>query len=428
LYKSYYGGFGPRTGFSYSPFNNSRTAIRGAFGIFFDLPSIATSVSGTTTNGGASFTQSNPAGSSPALVKTGATGIQFQYGVNPFVGAAAPTLGGYSAQQNFREPYLMNFSLGIEQQFTKATLLNISYVGSLGRCLAYLADINQPVASAQKSSAPYTRPYSGTSYVNQSVTGSLAAIDQVRSGATSNYNGLQISLKQSLWHGISATVNYTWARSMDTVSSTTTPSNSYNLKLDYGPSTYDTRNTFNGFATYNIPKFTRFAPRLTSGWQANALYTFSGGTPINPLLSTDNTHTYQFKDRPDVVAGVNPYLGRKLVTSATGRTYQYLNHAAFTTPALGSYGTERRDQYYGPGLGDIDFSLFKHTPITEKITTEFRVETFNLFNQANFANPSVSNINSGTFGTITQTRNGSSAPGLGIGEPRNVQFGLKLIF
>jgi len=428
LYKAYYGGFGPRVGFAYSPFNNSRTVIRGAYGIFFDLPSIATSISGSTTNGGAAYTQSNPAGSAPALVKTAASGIQFQYGVNPFTGATTPTLGGYSAQQNFREPYLANFSLGVERQFTKATLLNVSYVGSLGRRLAYLADLNQPVASAQASSAAYTRPYSGTSYANQSVTGAFAGIDQLRSGATSNYNGLQVSLKQSFWHGISAVVNYTWARSFDTVSSTTTPSNSYNLKADYGPSTFDTRNTFNGFATYDIPKFTHFAPRLTRGWQANALYTFSGGTPINPLLNTDNTHTDQFKDRPNVVADVAPYLGRKLITSATGRTYQYLNHAAFSTPALGTYGTERRDQYYGPGLGDIDFSLFKHTQITERVTTEFRVESFNLFNQANFANPSVANINSGTFGTITQTRNGGSAPGLGYGEPRNVQLGLKVIF
>ena len=84
--------------------------------------------------------------------------------------------------------------------------------------------------------------------------------------------------------------------------------------------------------------------------------------------------------------------------------------------------------YYGPGLGDIDFSLFKHTPITEKINTELRAEVFNMFNQANFANPTVSNIASSTFGQITNTRNASSSPGLGFGEPFNVQFGLKVIF
>ena len=322
----------------------------------------------------------------------------------------------------------MNFSLGIEQQFSKSTLLNIGYVGSLGRRLTFLRDLNQPTAAPLASSAAYTRPFAGTLYGNQTISGALAGIDQVNTGANSNYNGLQVALKQSNWHGITATFNYTWARSMDQVSSDTTPSNSQNLALDYGPSTYDTRNTVTGFATYTLPKFRGYAQRLTNGWQTNALYTFSGGTPINPLLNTDNTHTDQFKDRPNVVQGVSPYVGRTLVTGTTSRTYKYLNAAAFSTPALGTYGNERRDQYYGPGLGDVDFSLFKYTQITEKINTEFRVECFNIANQANFANPTVSNINSGTFGLITNTRNASSSPGLGFGEPRNVQFGLKVLF
>jgi hypothetical protein len=251
----------------------------------------------------------------------------------------------------------------------------------------------------------------------------------VNTSATSNYSGLQVTLKQGIWHGLTATMNYTWAKSMDTVSSTTTPSNSYNLKMDYGPSTYDTRNTGTGFATYAVPQFGHFAQRFTNGWQVNALYTFSGGTPISPTLNTDNTHTDQFKDRPNVVAGVAAYQGRVVVTSATGtRTYKYLNSAAFAAPALGVYGNERRDVYYGPGLGDVDFSLFKNTPINARFSSEFRVECFNLVNQANFANPTVSNITSGTFGLITNTRNASSSPGLGFGEPRNVQFALKLLF
>jgi hypothetical protein len=217
--------------------------------LFYDLPSIATSISGSTTNGGASYTQNNPAGPSPAVVFTAANGVQFQSGVNPFTGAAAPTLGGYGADPNFREPYLMNFSLGIQQQLGRSTLITTNYVGSLGRRLPYLADLNQPVASALPSSAPYTRPFAGNNYSGQTLTGFFAGIDQVRTGANSNYNGLQVSLKQSQWHGLAANISYTWARSMDTVSSATTPSNSYNLKLDYGPSTYDTRNTATGFVT-----------------------------------------------------------------------------------------------------------------------------------------------------------------------------------
>jgi hypothetical protein len=101
---------------------------------------------------------------------------------------------------------------------------------------------------------------------------------------------------------------------------------------------------------------------------------------------------------------------------------------AFTTPAVGTYGNERRDAYYGPNFKTLDVSLFKHTPVTERVMSEFRVEIFNILNLNNFANPGVSSITSGSFGLITQTRNGSGAPGLGYGEPFNVQFALKLSF
>jgi Carboxypeptidase regulatory-like domain len=440
LYPAYYGAFGPRVGFAYSPFGNSLTVVRGAFGIFYDLPPMSNSVSGTTTNGGASYTQNNPAGPSPALVYTASPGVQFQTNVNPFASLVPPSLGGFSVNPRFREPYLMNFSIGVEQQLAKSTLLTVGYVGSQGRRLTVLYDLNQPLPgssyNASTKAYTYVRPYAGISYPNQTVAGAMAGINQVNTGGISNYNGLQVTVKQGDWHGITAIFNYTWAHALDDDSSLTTPMNSFNLKQDYGNSTYDTRNTVTGFVTYTLPKMTSFAPRLTQGWQANALYTFSGGTPLNTTINTgtDYSVTDQFKDRPNVVPGVSPFLGRVLHTSASNgaRTYGYLNSAAFAAPAAvptyGVYGNEKRDAYYGPGLGDIDFSLFKRTPISERVNTEFRAECFNIWNQANFANPSVSNLSSSTFGVITNTRNGSSAPGLGFGEPRNVQFALKVIF
>jgi len=75
----------------------------------------------------------------------------------------------------------------------------------------------------------------------------------------------------------------------------------------------------------------------------------------------------------------------------------------------------------------LDFSVFKNTAITERVHAEFRLEIFNLTNRTNYANPGTT-FSSGTFGQITSTRNGGSAPGLGFGEPRNTQLGLRLIF
>jgi hypothetical protein len=173
-------------------------------------------------------------------------------------------------------------------------------------------------------------------------------------------------------------------------------------------------------------------PRLTKGFEVIALYTYSTGIPISPLISTDVSKTNQIKDRPNVVAGTNPYTGLQLATSTTsGRQYRWLTNAGnayFIAPANGTYGNERRDAYYGPNFRTIDFSLIKHTPITEKVMSEFRAEVFNIFNFNNYANPSVSSITSSSFGLITQTRNGSGAPGIGYGEPFNIQFAAKLSF
>jgi hypothetical protein len=172
-------------------------------------------------------------------------------------------------------------------------------------------------------------------------------------------------------------------------------------------------------------------PRLTKGFQVNAIYTYSTGIPISPGISTDVSKTNQIKDRPNVTPGINPYTGLKLSSStASGRQYSWMTNTTgtFTTPAVGTYGNERRDAYFGPNFRTIDFSLFKHTPITEKVMSEFRVEIFNIFNFNNFANPSVSSITSSTFGLITNTRNGAASPGIGYGEPFNIQFALKISF
>ena len=95
--------------------------------------------------------------------------------------------------------------------------------------------------------------------------------------------------------------------------------------------------------------------------------------------------------------------------------------------ASGTFGDIGRDLYYGPGFGSVDFSIFKRTPITERISTEFRVEIFNLFNRTNWANPNAT-FSSSSFGQLTQTFSNSSAPGLGVGEPRNTQLALKIIW
>lgn len=411
----------PRFGLSWTPRKDSTdTVVRAGYGWFFDQPTVGQFVYNNIGNTGATGIYSNPAGSTPVF-QPSVTNVTFASGASIFPSTLTPTstVGAFAINKNYKTAYLQNFNLNVEQQMTRNTLLTLAYVGSLGRRLALVYDINQPINGV--------RPYS-------SMYPTLLAINQVNSGGTSNYNSFQMSLRQATWHGLSATAYYTWARAMDYASSVTTPMNSYNLRADYGPSTFDIRNTFTGFAQYDVPQLGHFAPRLTKGWQLNALYLFSGGTPINPQVGSNVSGTSENKDRPNVVAGVPLYAGKPELTTSTSsaRTYRYLSSGTFTSPQTGTatcycYGNARRDSIYGPGFGDVDFSLFKRTPITERVQSELRAELYNIANQANFANPSAT-ISSSSYGILTQTRNGSSAPGLGQGEPFNVQFALKLTF
>jgi hypothetical protein len=426
LYGRNLGNVAPRFGFSYQPFAaSSSTVLRGAFGWYFDQPTVGQFVYNNIGNTGSPGIYGNPAGDSPVL---NVIGTNYTFGASTFPAGLTPTTttGVLAINPNYRAAYLQNYNLNVEQQLSKNTMVTIAYVGSTGRRLAYVADINQISLTGT-----HARPLNANpAYSN------FAAVNQVNGGATSNYNSLQVSLKQSQWHGISATLYYTWSKAMDTASSTTTPMNSLNLKADYGLAAFDTRNTVNGFASYSVPHFTNRAPRLTQGYQANALYTFAGGQPINILVGSNISGTGENKDRPNRNPGVTGYSASRVETAtATTRTYSYLNKAAWSVPAPAAgqtsvcycYGNERRNAVTGPGFGTVDISLFKRTPITERISTELRAEIFNIANQANFANPS-GTLSSSSFGVLNSTRNGSSAPGLGYGEPRNMQFAFKVSF
>ena len=447
-YSEYYGGFAPRVGFSYSLFDNNNTVLRGSYGIFYDFPAMSSWISGSTTNGGASYAQNNPAGPDAAAIFV-QSNVNWQVNVNPFVGASAPQVGAYGVNQNFKMPRASVVSLNLEQQISRKTLFTVGYVGTFGSHLQVLYDINQPIASG--TPVGNARPYLQTSFPNENPTFAgkpLLGINQLNFAGASNFHSLQTTVKQAEWKGVQATLNYTWSKSLDDISSSTAPMNSYNLHQDYGPSTFDNRNVLNGFVYYNVPQLGHFAPRLTKGFQLNAIYTYTTGTPISPQYSTNVDGTGELKDRPNYT-GVSPYVGGvQLATNTTsGRTYRLLQNLAtnpsFTCPGgtgsatnpatcagsgvTGVYGNLRRDAFSGPSFRTVDFSLFKHTPITEKVMSEFRVEIFNIFNFNNFANPTVTPT-SGSFGLITNTRNGSAAPGIGYGEPFNIQFALKLSF
>ena len=332
----------------------------------------------------------------------------------------------------------MNYNVQLEQSLTNKVVAQIGYVGSEGRHLLSIRDINQaalnsgnltnPAGGSPGCPAGYTIQNCSRPFFSQFPA--FTFINEIQSIGTSNYNALQATLRVSNLHGLTAQAAYTWSHSFDEVTAYrgALPQDSFNFKGDYGPSDFDNRNIFVALFTYDVPGAQKWKP-LTHGWQLNSLMTFHGGLPFSVYSSADTSGTSDGNQRANYVPGVDPYAGyRKGKVGAN-----WLNPAAFVDAPAGTWGNTPRNAYTGPGYSDVDFSVFKNTPIGERVTAQFRVEMFNLFNRTNFAPPLNGNFNpsytqDNALNLFTTIGSFNGAPGIGAGEPFNTQLALKIIF
>ena len=294
--------------------------------------------------------------------------------------------------------------------------MQLGYVGSTARHLLSLLDINQntPGIYAASLDQQMARPYFNTypEYGN---------INEVGSNGTANYNSLQAQLRITNWHHLSSQTIYTWSHSLDEVTAYrgALPQDNNNFKGDYSNSDFDTRNTFVSFLSYEVPG-SQHLKVLTRGWQVNGLLTFHGGQPFTVFAGSDISGTTEGNDRAVQIAPVRTgYQGQHPGVN-------WIDLTAFTTAAPGTFGTTRRNQFYAPGYGDVDISVFKNTKVFERLTVQLRAELFNVLNRNNFAPPSASVGGSATLYDTIGDYNG--APGIGAGEPFNAQLGAKIIF
>ena len=422
LYDPSWTNFSPRVGFSYQA--TPTTVVRAGVGLYFDTPNLNPFLDNRPGNGAPNGVEGNPGTGGDSVTTATRGGYTIQEGVNVF----PSSLGSnsiFSIAKNFVPSHNMNFNVQLEQSLTNKIVAQIGYVGSEGRHLLAIRDINQAQPGIYATSAEQnaTRPF-------YSQFPSYTFINEIQSIGTSNYNSLQATLRVANYHGITAQAAYTWSHSFDEVTAYrgALPQDSFNFKGDYGPSDFDVRNTVVGLITYDVPSGQKWKG-LTKGWQLNSLIKFNGGLPFSVYSSADTSGTDDGNQRADIVPGVDPYAGyRKGKVNAN-----WLNPAAFVDAAPGTWGNSGRNAYYGPGFGDVDFSVFKNTPIGERINTQFRVEMYNLFNRTNFApplngsfNPSFTQDNALTLFTTIGSFNG--APGIGVGEPFNTQLALKITF
>jgi hypothetical protein len=401
--------FAPRIGIAWNVRGN--TVVRAAYGFYYDYTPQNNLIANFTTSAGLA---TNPV---PALAGTRnfVGGLTFNQGAwngtasGPVFSPSAGPQSIFITPLNLRTPYVQNRNLNIQHQFASALAFELGYVGSKGTKLTRLYDRNQD----------FTNP-------------NFAAIDVFSDGANSTYNALQTTVRLQNFHRFSGFSTYTWSKSLDGASdgidfnfaTAAFPQNSDNLKAEKGPSTFDTRHRWTSALNYQLPAFSSLPKRLAEGWQLNSIITVQSGRPIPIITSNDTSGTFNFHQRPNIVPGVNPFLANW--TPDTG----YLNSAAFTQPAQGTFGNLGRNQIYGPGFWNIDFSFSKNTQVTEKLALQFRSEFFNIFNHPNFALPgNVISPGSGPIGVITQTPDVAQGnPGLGGGGPRVIQLALRLQF
>ncbi len=415
LYPRYYKGISPRLGLSYSL--DDKTVLRAAYGWYFDTPNLNPFLDNRPGNQAPNGVEGNPTGPSPvASVSPNGGSTQIVQGVPIFPTTAtcsvAVPCGIFSIDRNFRPSYNENYSFNLERTLSPNVIAQIGYVGSGGRHLLSLLDINQLNVQLATPVRPYATTY--PQYLN---------INQIESIGTSNYNSLQAQIRLQNFHRLSGQVAYTWSHNLDEVSAYrgALPQNSYNFKGDYGNSDFDTRNTFVGFFSYALPGSSHGPRALSNGWQLNSLLAFHGGQPFSVHAQGDVSGTNEGNDRADQIGDPRKGFQGQKPNAA------WLDPAAFANPTPGTFGTSRRNAYYAPGYSDVDLSVFKDTRIKERLTIQFRAEMFNLFNRTNFAPPG-STRSGGSF-QLNDTIGGyNGAPGIGAGEPYNTQFGAKIIF
>ncbi len=415
--------FAPRVGFAYQPKAGGRLVIRGGWGMFYVAPNISFLGDSGTGNGAASGVNDNIGGPAPVLALSNPAPITLQSGVPIFAtNSATGPFGAFSVSRHFVDGYNMNTHLNIQYQLAKDVVGEVGYSGSLGRHLADMLDLNQiPIGSPEVNSS---RPYA-------SLFPNLAAIDEVQSVGNSNYNALIASLRTSNFHGFTTKVAYTYGHSLDDLSYARhiIPQDSYCLQCEYGNSDFDIRQSFSMFLSYAPPE-PGSHKLLLGGWQFTSLFSFFTGQPFTVLSGNDSSGTAEFNDRAEVVG--NPFANVPASDRATS-TYYYFNPAAFASPAPGTYSNQGRNEFYGPGTKQIDFSVFKNFGITERVKAQFRVEMYNLFNFVNYGTGQQgligNNFSGSNLGTIASTYDvGFGAPGIGPGAPRNVQLALKILF
>jgi hypothetical protein len=411
--------FAPRLGFAFRPFGGQGTVVRGGYGMFWD------SFEGREIDGAADIYPYVSRGNYIQSVGQ-PTPLQTTNQLFPSfadLGPATPAANSFlavSMSPNPKNPYVQQWSVGVQRELFTNTIAEVNYIGTKGTNLLMRRNIAQALPYDPANPLPVSarKPYPNF----------VVYIDSDFSG-DSNYHSMNAKLERHT-SSLVATVVYTWAKSTDNKSAAAgIGASGFNgwqglldnsrPELDRGRSDFDVDHRLVGSFVYNLPfgpgeKFASNATgvknAIVGGWQVNGIATFQRGFPITITAADANGLNDSFgTNRANIVGDPYPSGFQKSVS-------QWFNTAAFAQPAPGHFGTIGRNTLRGPGIDNLDLALFKNFDLIRGSRLQFRFESFNAFNHTQFNSPVV-NVADKNFGRVLSARPG-----------RINQVGLKLLF
>jgi hypothetical protein len=462
--------FAPRIGLAYSPSASGdgflakilggagKTSIRASYGIFYTaIEALSIGVMSANAPYGTTYTSpAPPLFSTPFITASNGQnlGQYFPVTLAPLNTSAShpdpnvdwsqfePISGLPNYSTSNRIPYTEEYMLSLERGFGANTVLSVSYVGNQGHRLLVLEEANPGnpalcltlsnpanLAPGQTPCGPFgedTTYVTSTGTVYNGTRGPLGSNFGSNANQTtignSNYNSLQVTLRHHS-RRLDVLAGYTYSKSQDQSSNVGEAVNPINPSLSKGLSSFDVKHNFVVSYSYQLPfeKLFHASNGWTKGWEFSGITQFSSGLPVtlinygdNSLLGSEPNGINNFGvDEPDYAGGSlglnqNPRNGRP-----------YFNTSQFTENVLGTPGTARRRFFYGPGMANFQMGLLKNVRLSEAKSLQFRLESFNVFNHAQFFGPQSvdGNIDSSSFGQVISAQ-----------APRLVQLGAKFSF
>jgi hypothetical protein len=428
--------FEPRFGFAWDPLRNGRMAVRGGAGLFDVLPLPYQFI--------LLETQASPFFQYLAFSKSSAPVQPLKLGLLP-AGDFDPSvlkLRSTFVDSNPKRNYVAQWNLNVQYQLTQSLAAMAAYVGSRG--------IHQPFRVDEADLALPTPTPAGYLWLPTAapINPAYSSIRGMFYKGRSYFDALELQLAKRMSHGFQVQGTYTWGKSIDTSSATLAGDafgNSisslhyFDTRLTRGLSDFNVGRTLVLNGTWEIPTSKSWsgpAKWMADGWELGLIFTASDGVPFTATWGTggDPANTQSSDDFafPNRLGGA----GCSTLTNP-GDPNNYIKTQCFAVPnPTNLRGNAGRNILIGPGITNLDFSVFKNNRIkriSENFNVQFRLEMFNIMNHPNFAPPGPGDGNTDVFDASGNSLTASNGGLAGVLQrttipERQIQFALKIVF